>query len=204
MAKNKTIFWDIGGVILSNGWDRNQRARGLARLGVDLEEYEARHEEANYTWERGLSTDVEYFNKTIFFKPRSFTLEDVWSAVRDEQTLLYPGSIEILNKISATGKYRQATLNNESRELNAYRLDAFDLRRRLDFFICSAYVHEMKPAASIYQQAIDTSGNLPGETYFIDDKKENADAATALGMHGIHFQSPEQLQQQLAQLGIEF
>ena len=78
MAQTKTIFWDIGGVILSNGWDRHQRARALATLGVDLADYESRHEEANFTWERGLSTDVDYFNKTIFYKPRTFTLEHVW------------------------------------------------------------------------------------------------------------------------------
>jgi putative hydrolase of the HAD superfamily len=203
MAINKTIFWDIGGVFLSNGWDRHQRARALTALGVDLEEYEARHEEANYTWERGLSTDVDYFNKTIFFKPRTFTLEDVWAGVRSEQKILNPGCFDIIDRLNAAGKYRQATLNNESRELNAYRLDAFDLRRRFDFFICSGYVHEMKPAAEIYIQAIETSGNKPADTYFIDDKKENAEAASALGMHGIHFQSPEQLLQQFTSLGIE-
>jgi len=203
MAQTKTIFWDIGGVILSNGWDRHQRARALATLGVDLADYESRHEEANFTWERGLSTDVDYFNKTIFYKPRTFTLEHVWEVIRAEQAVLYPGTLQILDNIAATGKFHSATLNNESRELNAYRLDAFDLRRRFDFFICSGYVHEMKPDASIYQTAIETSGNKPEDTYFIDDKKENADAATALGMHGIHFKTPEMLLDQLADLGID-
>ena len=150
----RTIFWDVGGVILTNGWDVDQRARVLTRLGVDLAEYEARHDAANFYWERGLSTAREFFDRTVFYQPRDFTFEELWPQVCAESGVLNPACYEMLDRLAASGRYRLATLNNESRELNAYRLDAFDLRRRFGYFICSGYVHEMKQLPDIYRAAI--------------------------------------------------
>ena len=202
MAAIQTIFWDIGGVLLTNGWDRNQRRRVLTELGVDLAEYEERHDAANYYWERGLSTEKEFFDKTIFYKSRSFTLEQLWKLIEGEQKVLFPESFEILRELRASKRYKIATLNNESRELNELRLRKFDLRQYFDFFICSGYVGEMKPHLDIYREAVEVSGCAPEETVFIDDKQENAEAASALGMHGIRFVTPEGLRMQLAQLGV--
>ncbi|MGD0797887.1 MAG: HAD-IA family hydrolase [Acidobacteriaceae bacterium] len=199
----QTIFWDIGGVILTNGWDVDQRARVLTRLGVDLAEYEARHDAANFYWERGLSTAREFFDRTVFFKPRDFTFEQLWQGVCGESGVLNPECYDILDRLGARGRYRLATLNNESRELNAYRLDAFDLRRRFAYFICSGYVHEMKPLPGIYRAAIDISGLTAGQALFIDDKQENCDAATAFNMKAIRFESPAQLRAELLKMGVE-
>ncbi|WP_213804331.1 HAD-IA family hydrolase [Granulicella sp. dw_53] len=201
----RTIFWDIGGVLLTNGWDRNQRAHTLTPLGVDLPDFESRYEAANFFWERGLSTALEFFNKTLFNADqpsRDFSFEDIWPLVCAESKVLHSGAFEILASLSAAGKYKIATLNNESRELNQYRLDTFDLRRHFDYFICSGYVHEMKPHPDIYRAAIEISGLPPQTALFIDDKLDNCRAATALGMNAIHFQSPEQLIHEFAQLGI--
>jgi putative hydrolase of the HAD superfamily len=199
----RTIFWDVGGVILTNGWDIDQRARVLTRLGVDLAEYEARHDAANFYWERGLSTAREFFERTVFFKPREFTFEQLWQRVCAENGVLHPECYDILDRLSASGQYRLATLNNESRELNAYRLDAFDLRRRFAYFICSGYVHEMKPLPDIYRAAIDISGLPPERALFIDDKRENCAAAANFNMKAIRFESPAQLRATLLEMGIE-
>jgi len=199
----RTIFWDVGGVILTNGWDVDQRARVLTRLGVDLAEYEARHDSANFYWERGLSTAREFFDRTVFYQPREFTFEELWPQVCAESGVLNPECYEILDRLAASGRYRLATLNNESRELNEYRMDAFDLRRRFAYFICSGYVHEMKPLPDIYRAAIDISG-LPAEAaLFIDDKQENCDAAMNFNMRAIRFESPAQLRAALLNMGIE-
>jgi FMN phosphatase YigB (HAD superfamily) len=202
----KTIFWDIGGVLLTNGWDRYQRARVLTPLGVDLEEYEPRHEVANYYWERGYIDARAFFAQTVFAgKPRQFTFEELWPRVCAESKVLHPGSFDILQSLQAlrvSGQFNLATLNNESLELNEYRLDAFHLRSCFDFFVCSGYVHEMKPLADIYRAAILISGQPASSAVFIDDKQENIDAARAHGMHGIRFESPEQLRSSLAKLGI--
>ena len=199
----RTIFWDIGGVLLTNGWDEAQRAHTLTPLGVDLADFESRYEAANFFWERGLSTAVEFFNKTLFRvdQPnRSFSFEDIWPLVCAESKVLHPECFDILT--SLRGNYKVATLNNESRELNAYRIDTFNLRQYFDYFICSGYVHEMKPHPAIYRAAIDISGHPPQTSVFIDDKPENCRAAADFGMNAIHFQSPEQLARDLAKLEI--
>ena len=201
----RTIFWDIGGVLLTNGWDEAQRAHTLTPLGVDLADFESRYEAANFFWERGLSTAVEFFNKTLFRADqpnRSFSFEDIWPLVCAESKVLHPECFDILTSLNNSGNYKVATLNNESRELNAYRIDTFNLRQYFDYFICSGYVHEMKPYPDIYRVAIDISGHPPQTSVFIDDKPENCRAATAFGMNVIIFQSPDQLGRDLAQLGI--
>lgn len=200
----RTIFWDIGGVLLTNGWDVDQRARVLRSLGFDLADYEARHAAANFFWERGLSTAREFFQKTLFHAEQktSVAFEELWPLVCAESQVLYRGSFEILAALRGSGAYRLATLNNESRELNGYRLDTFKLRQYFDYFICSGYVHEMKPHRDIYRSAIDISG-LPAHTaLLIDDKQENCDAAIALGMQAICFVSPQQLAKELTRLGV--
>ena len=199
----RTIFWDVGGVILTNGWDVDQRTRVLTRLGVDLAEYESRQEAANYYWERGLSTAREFFAETVFYEPRGFTFEELWSDLCAENHVLNPECYEILDGLAASGRYRLATLNNESRELNEYRLDAFDLRRRFAYLICSGYVHEMKPLPGIFQAAIDISGFRGEEAVFIDDKQKNCDVASSFNMKAIRFESPAQLRKALAELGID-
>ncbi|WP_254064016.1 HAD family phosphatase [Granulicella sp. S190] len=198
----KTIFWDIGGVLLTNGWDRGQRTEVLKRLGVDLADYEARHEEANYFWERGLSTAEHFFNQTVLNQNPNLTFAELWPQVCAESKILHPGSLDVLGELASSGRYHLATLNNESRELNEHRLDAFRLRPFFDYFICSGYVHEMKPHSGIYQAAIEISGHVAETALFIDDKVENCDAAAALGMQTICFESPKQLRAELAQLGL--
>ncbi len=201
----QTIFWDIGGVLLTNGWDTGQRARVLTPLGVNLEAYEAAHTRENWFWERGLMSAADFFNRTLI-SPNpglDLTFEQVWPPVCGQSAILHAECLDILHSLRAAPGIRLATLNNESRELNDYRLDAFGLRAIFDFFICSGYLGEMKPEPAIYRAAIEISGR-PAETgLFIDDKAENCDAARALGMQAIHYETPAQLIRELAAHGVE-
>ena len=199
----KTVFWDIGGVLLTNGWDKSQRTRVLSRLGVDLADYESRHDAANYLWERGLSTAEHFFNVTVLHQHTDLTFSELWPQVCAESKVLHPECLDVLGALAGSGEYTIATLNNESRELNAYRMDAFRLRPFFDYFICSSYVHEMKPDPDIYRAAIEISGHLSATSLLIDDKVENCEAAIAAGMQAIRFVSPTQLRDELAQLGIQ-
>jgi epoxide hydrolase-like predicted phosphatase len=202
----RTLFWDMGGVALTNGWDMDQRSRVLGRLGVNLEAYEEVHDRANYYWERGLITAEDFFSQTVL-KPNpqlDLTFDILWPQVCAESKVLHPEVLDMLAELKQAGRYRMATLNNESRELNEYRLDNFKLRSLFDYFICSGYVHEMKPNAGIFHSAIDISGYHAEQTLLIDDKKENCDAAAALGMQTIVFESPSQLIAELADYEIHF
>lgn len=200
----KTIFWDIGGVLLTNGWDSKQRCRILTALGIDLPAYEAVHDEANYFWERGMMTAQDFFEKTVIetHPHLNLTFEQIWPLVCSESKVLHQECFDILAALKRSGQYRLATINNESKELNAYRLDTFGLRQYFDYFICSGYVHEMKPLPDIYRAAIDISGLPPETALFIDDKQENCEAARAFGIDAIHFESPAQLRASLTQRGI--
>jgi HAD superfamily hydrolase (TIGR01509 family) len=202
MLPVETIFFDIGGVLLTNGWDEGQRAAVLPKFGVALDGYEARHEAANYRWERGLETARWFFDQTVFYEPRAFTFEDLWLEVEGQSSVLYPGTYDVLRDLRKSGKYRIATLNNESRELNEYRIKAFGLRDYFDYFICSGYVREMKPHPDIYRTALEVSGTPAGQTVFIDDKPENCEAARKLGMQAIHFTSPQQLRSALTAIRV--
>ncbi len=201
----ETIFWDIGGVLLTNGWDQGQRGRVLASLGVDVPAYEAVHDRENWFWERGLMSAEEFFRRTVMEPNAALGLrfETLWPLVCGESRVLHPECFDVLLGLRGMPGVRLATLNNESRELNGYRLDAFGLRESFDFLVCSGYVGEMKPAAAIYRTAIEISGR-PAETgLFIDDKVENCEAARASGMQAIHFQTPAQLTSELLRFGIE-
>jgi putative hydrolase of the HAD superfamily len=202
----RTVFWDVGGVILTNGWDRHQRARVLGRLGVDLVAYEQMHNRANYYWERGLMSAEEFFLQTVLRpNPRlNLTFDILWPQICAQSKVLHAECLDMLSQLRQSGKWRLATLNNESRELNEYRLDNFKLRCLFDYFICSGYVHEMKPAVGIFETAIDISGFPAHTALFIDDKRENCEAAAAAGMHAILFESPGQLRHALLEHGIDF
>lgn len=202
MADIKTIFFDLGGVLLTNGWDPKQRADVLPKFGLDVAEYNARHYGANESWERGLSTVHDYFNKTVFYEPRTFTYDDLWTAVKAESKMLHPECFEIVAQLAASGRYQLCTLNNESRELNDHRIQAFCLKKYFTVFICSGYVNEMKPHRNIYRSALELTQAVPAESVFIDDREANVQPVRELGMHGIVFSSPKQLRAELAELGV--
>jgi len=130
------------------------------------------------------------------------TFDVLWRQVCAESRVLHPECLDILAELKQGGKVRLATLNNESRELNEHRLDAFKLRTLFDYFICSGYLHEMKPHEGIFASAIDISGFEADTALFIDDKQENCDAAARLGMQTILFQEPTQLCDALKAHGI--
>jgi HAD superfamily hydrolase (TIGR01509 family) len=201
-AAIETIFFDLGGVLLTNGWDETQRATVLSKFDVSLDAYEARHEAANYRWERGLENARWFFDQTVFYEPRKFTFEDLWPQVEGQSSVKFPGTYDVIRSLRTQKKYKVATLNNESRELNNFRIEKFDLCSYFDYFICSGYVGEMKPLPGIYRTALETSATPPAQTVFIDDKPENCDAARALGMNAILFSSPQQLCSALTEFGI--
>ena len=198
----EAIFFDVGGVLLTNGWDKQQRAGVLTDFGVALAPYEEKHDAANFYWERGLQNARWFFDQTVFDEPRRFTFDDLWAEVTGQSRVLHPEVYGILRDLQAARRYTIATLNNESRELNDFRIRAFELRDYFDYFICSGYVGEMKPHPDIYRTAFEISGTPAAQTLFIDDKAENCEAARALGINAIHFHSPGELRSALTGIGI--
>lgn len=199
------LFWDLGGVVLTNGWDREQRAAAVERFGLDPEDFEDRHREIVSTLETG-RTDLDgYLRATVFHEPRPFS-EAEFRAYMHAQSEAFPGSLQVLDRLRASGRYLLATLNNESRDLNEHRIEKFELRRRFDLFFTSAFLRLAKPDPQIYRAALDVTQRSPEEVLFVDDRPQNLEPAKALGMRTLHFRGewgPEALLQGLAGHGIE-
>jgi len=203
MTEISTILWDVGGVLLTNGWDHGGRADVLARFNVDKAEFEERHPEANDAWEKGLITVEEYLHRTVFWEPRSFSMEEFLDAMKAESQVLDGTALGVLENLAASVDVDLGMLNNEARELNDYRIETFGLRGYFDFFFSSCYVGLRKPSPQMYQLALDVLQCEPDEVAFVDDRANNVEAAASLGIHAIRYQGAEQLERELAALGVE-
>jgi putative hydrolase of the HAD superfamily len=197
-----TILWDVGGVLLSNGWDRQQRDAVLAKFGLDEADFERRHAEVDQAWEKDEIGADEYLSRTVFFEPRNFTQAEFVEAMRAESTLLADSAMGILRELSASEEYVLATVNNESRMMNEFRLGKFNLLDQFDAFFSSCYLGLRKPDRKIYQVALDVLQRDPEGVVFIDDRVENVAAAASLGIHGVRYEGSEQLTGELVRLGI--
>jgi putative hydrolase of the HAD superfamily len=203
VSEIKAIYCDVGGVLLTNGWDHHSRKRVVEAFGLDLAEFEKRHDEPNDKWEKGHITIDEYLDLTVFYEARPFTREAFVRAMTSESKVLYPESVRIVAGLRHSGRYTVAMLNNESAELNDYRIHEFGLQQCFECFFSSCYVGLRKPHPPIYLLALKLLQRRPHECVFIDDRSENVAAAVAVGMHGIQFQSPAQLRDELAKLRID-
>jgi putative hydrolase of the HAD superfamily len=200
-----TIFWDLGGVLLSNGWDREQRAAAVARFGLDPDDFEDRHREVVSALETGRITLDAYLQATVFYRERGFTPAE-FRACMEAQSSAYEENLAVVDHLAATGRYRLATLNNESRELNEHRIRRFGLRRRFSLFLSSCFVRVMKPTPEIYRMALEVTQEEPARTVLVDDRDQNLEPARALGMRTLHFRAeegPDALRRGLEALGVE-
>jgi putative hydrolase of the HAD superfamily len=196
------ILFDVGGVLLTNGWDHQERATVLAQFGLDRTEFEARHADPYDAWERDAITLSDYLNAAVFYEPRSFTPEDFLAAMKAVSVPIPNNAIETLKEIAATGKFLVGLLNNESRTLHEYRMKKYELTPHLDMQLSSCYLALRKPEPAIYRRAIDILGCRPSRILFIDDRLGNAEAAVVEGIHAIQFTGDETLRRDLAQLGV--
>jgi putative hydrolase of the HAD superfamily len=201
MSDVTALFWDVGGVILSNGWDRGARAAAAKKFGIDWEELQDRHELASPAFETGRITLDTYLQRTVFYRKRNFTREEFTEFIF-AQSSEFPESRAVLSAVAATGKYLQATINNEPLELNERRIHQFNLRREFKAFFSSCYLGVRKPEEGIYKLALEVTQSDPGECLFIDDRELNLECARQLQMRTIHFQNAAQLRRDLAASGV--
>jgi putative hydrolase of the HAD superfamily len=202
MAEISTILWDVGGVLLTNGWDHLERAAVLKKFQLDSDSFEPRHELANDEWEKGLITAEEYLLRTVFYEPRPFTPADFLQAMKERSLLLPHTAIRILQELAASEEIELAMLNNEARELNDFRIERFELGRYFDSFFSSCYEGLRKPDQKIFELALDVLQRDAEEVAFIDDRQGNCEAAEALGIHAIRYVDEAQCVQALEQLGL--
>lgn len=203
MSEITTLLWDVGGVMLSNGWDLDSRKAACERFGIEEQEFEKRHAQVDEAFEAGRLTLDGYLDSTIFYQPRSFTREE-FTAFIFSQSSANAGTLALLGELAGTRRYLMVTLNNEGAELNRYRVRTFQLTRYFSAFLSSCYLGVRKPDESIYRLAVEIVQRPAERCIFIDDRPPNLEPARSLGMHTIHFQNPEQLRKDLAGCGVHF
>lgn len=201
MAEVNTLFWDNGGVILTNGWDRTSRRAAVDKFKLDWADFEDRHELMLNDFETGRITMDEYLRRTVFYREQPFTLDDFRKFMFD-QSQPFPEALDFLKKLAQTRRYSIASLNNESLELNEYRIRTFRLRAYFEAFYSSCYLRMRKPSAKIYKLVLKICQRNPEECVMIDDRGLNLEAAKELGMQTIQVKTLPQLRNDLAKLNI--
>ena len=195
------VFFDIGGVLGTNGWDREQRSAAAKHFSLDVAELEDLHGETVAMLEQGRMPLDEYLRCTVFYRPRPFEPAE-FKACMLAQSAPFPESIDLARALARTGRYRLMTFNSESDELNRYRLEKFGLRDIFIAFFSSCWLGLLKPARRIYEVALAMSQAEPEGSVFIDDRERNLEPARALGMQTIRFIDAIRLRQELAALGV--
>jgi putative hydrolase of the HAD superfamily len=202
VAEITTLFWDIGGVILTNGWDRQSRREAADAFHLDWEEFQDRHDLSFPAFDSGQISLNEYLDRTLFYRPRSFAREE-FTAFMFAQSKEYPEPREVLAAAARSGKYFIGAINNEPLELNQYRIEAFGLRRDFQVFFSSCYVRSRKPEETIFRVALEVTQRPPEQCLFIDDRPLNLESPRRLGMNVIHYQDPQQLRTELRKHRVE-
>jgi len=203
LAIMRALFWDVGGVLLTNAWDHTQRAQALEHFHLEGEEkqFDSRHEMVVSSFERGKITLDEYLDRTVFYRPRPFTRE-AFVEYLHSLSQPFPDVLQFAQTLARSGKYLMGTINNESREINDYRIETFGLRTIFRVFISSCFVGLRKPESGIYRLACDISQIPAEECTFIDDRALNLECAAKLGMHTIAMKNLDQLMTELQKLRV--
>lgn len=201
MAKFKILFLDIGGVLLTNGWDKAGREQAAKKFGVDFHEMESRHHLTFDTYEVGKITLKEYLDRTVFYEKRRFTHAQ-FKKFMFTLSKPFPEMLDLIGKLKAKHGLKVAVVSNEGRELNAYRIGKFKLDRFVDFFISSSYVHFRKPDADIFRIALDISQVPANQVLYIEDRPMFVEVAESLGIRGIQHVDYKSTLAKLKKLGL--
>jgi putative hydrolase of the HAD superfamily len=199
----RVMFWDIGGVLLTNGWDRDDRAEAARVFCFDLADFNRRHAQVIEDFDCGRMGLDDDLSKTLFHQPQSFT-RDAFREFMYSRSRAAPDVLDLTAALAGDPDCFMAALNNESRPLNEYRIERFQLTRFFRCFFSSCFLGVRKPDPRLYETALDLMQIKAERAIFVDDQAENLVPARRLGMVAIHFMNAAQLRQDLAtQAGME-
>lgn len=196
----KTIFLDIGSVLLTNGWDTHSRKLASKKFDLDYEDFTERHSYLFALYEEGKITLDNYLDKTIFYSERHFSRTDFKNFIFSQSHAI-PEMIQLFHSLKTKHKFRLVSLNNEGLELSIYRVKTFALDKLFDFFITSCFVHLRKPDENIYKLALNLSFSKPEECIFIDDRYFNVETAASVGINAFQHTSFKETKEILAEYG---
>jgi len=195
------VFLDVGGVLLTNGWDHHARKRAATNFGIELAELENRHHLTFDTYEEGKLTLEEYLRRVIFYRKRPFTRAQ-FRRFMFAQSQPCPDMIELIARIKAQHGLRIAVVSNEARELNEYRIRRFKLSGLVDFFVSSCFVHVRKPDVDIFRLALDIAQVPAQHVVYVENTPMFVQIAEGLGIRSILHTDYRSTRARLAELGL--
>jgi putative hydrolase of the HAD superfamily len=196
------LFLDIGGVLLTNGWDHRMRERAAESFGLDYEEMNERHHLTFDTYEEGKHSLDTYLRRVVFYEKRPFSPEE-FKSFMFAQSQPYQDMIDLIKVLKARYRLKVVAVSNEGRELTVYRIQTFHLETVIDFFVSSCFVHFRKPDEDIYRIALDIAQVPPDRIVYIEDRAMFVEVAESLGIRGIHHQGYTPTRRALEELGLE-
>ncbi len=197
-----TLFLDVGGVLLSDGWDRHARRRAAEAFKLEWDDLEERHHLTSATYEEGRLTLAEYLSLTVFYEARPFSLEQFRDFMFAQSTP-HPEMLELVARLRVRHGLKIVVVSNEARELNAYRILKFELDALVDCFVSSCFVHVRKPDAAIYRLALDVAQAPIEQVLYIENTPLFVKIAADLGIRGILHTDYGSTCAQLAALGLQ-
>ena len=196
----RTLFTDVGGVLLTNGWGSDSRKLAAGKFNLDFKETDSRHHLTFDTYEVGKITLDEYLQRTVFYTPRAFSVADFRQFMFD-QSQPFPEMLDLMRRVKAGG-CPIVVVSNEGRELTEYRIKTFKMAEFADFFVSSCFVHFRKPDRDIFQMAIDLAQANPAESVYLDDRPMFVEVASSLGLQAIRHTDYESTRAALVKLGV--
>ena len=201
MAQITTLFLDIGGVLLTNGWDRKIRQSAAQTFDLNFEEMDERHHLTFDTYEEGKVTLGEYLDRVVFHQERPFT-RDQFQTFMFDQSRPFPQMIELVCRLKSRHGLKLAAVSNEGRELNVHRIATFKLDGFIDFFVSSCFVHFRKPDADIFRIALDIAQVKPEQVLYLEDRPMFVEVAQSLGITGITHSGYDTTRKELERFGL--
>ncbi len=195
------LFVDIGGVLLTNGWDHFARRRAAKHFKVSYSELEDRHHLMFSTYEVGKITLDNYLNKVVFYSKRPFSRAQFRSFIFAQSRPL-PGMLDLVARLKAKHRLKVFAVSNEGRELNTYRIKTYRLTEVIDGFFSSCFVGMRKPDAEIFRFALDVSQVLPSQVIYLENTAMFVETAESLGIRSVLHTNIESTRDQLATCGL--
>jgi putative hydrolase of the HAD superfamily len=181
----KAILLDIGGVMLTNGWDTDSRVQAAELFKLNYAELNSRHRIIFDAYESGKMTLDEYLDLLVFYELRAFSKQEFRNFMLSRSEP-YPEMLDFLRSLKEQYGIRTIAVNNEGRELNEYRIREFRLDDFIDVFASSGILRMRKPDGDIYRMALDLAQVKPEEALYLDDRLVFIQAAQRIGINGIH------------------
>jgi putative hydrolase of the HAD superfamily len=196
-----TLFLDIGGVLLTDGWAHQARKRAATHFGLEWTEMEDRHHLTFDTYEEGKLTLGEYLDRVVFHRKRRFTRAR-FRRYMFAQSKPHPEMIDLVTRLKVRHGLRIAVVSNEARELNSHRIRTFKLTNFVDFFISSCFVHIRKPDEDMFRLALDISQTPAGRILYIENTPMFARVAEGMGIRSVLHTDFSSTRAKLAALGL--